>query len=158
MGTFSKALASSGAFLASSKEVTNYLHYFGRAYVFSTALPPHTLATVLASLDVVESEPELRHQLWKNVHYVYENLKTLGFKLGPFPSPIIMIIIGDEVKMRKMSRMIHDQGLFINAVPYPAVAKDQCRLRISLMATHTQQDLDQAIEIIEKVSRQFGII
>lgn len=158
MGTFSKALASSGAFLVSSKEVINYLHYFGRAYVFSTALPPHTLATVLASLDVIQKEPELRHQLWKNVHYMYDNLKKLGFKLGPFPSPIIIIVIGDEVKMRKMSRFIHDQGLFINAVPYPAVAKDQCRLRISLMATHTQEDIDQSLEILETVSRQFEII
>jgi glycine C-acetyltransferase len=158
MGTFSKALASSGAFLASSKEVTNYLHYFGRAYVFSTALPPHTLATVMASLDVIQNEPELRQRLWANVHYMYDQLKRLGFKLGPFPSPIIIIIIGDEVKMRKMSRLIHDRGLFINAVPYPAVAKDQCRLRISLMATHTQDDMNQALEILETVSRQFGII
>jgi glycine C-acetyltransferase len=89
---------------------------------------------------------------------MYDQLKRLGFKLGPFPSPIIIIIIGDEVKMRKMSRLIHDRGLFINAVPYPAVAKDQCRLRISLMATHTQDDMNQALEILETVSRQFGII
>lgn len=158
LGTFSKALASSGGFIASSKEVINYLRSYGRSYLFSTAQPPSTHAAALASLDVLQNEPERIHQLWNNVYYLYDNLRDLGFNLSPVPSPIIVAIIGDDVKMRKMSRMIHDLGLFLNAVPYPAVSRGQSRLRISLMSTHTRDDLDQTIEILEKVAKEFGVI
>ena len=160
MGTFSKALAATGGFIASTKEIVSYIRHYARSYIFSASLPPSVVATVLAALHIIEEEPELRVRLWDNIHYMHDNLKALGYDVFPSPpeSAILILTIGDEVKLRRMSKKIHEAGIFLNAVPYPAVPKDQCRFRMSLMATHTRDDLDETLDILKKVGREFAVI
>ena len=158
MGTLSKALGQLGGFVASSKEVVNYLRCFARSYFFSSSLPPVVVASVLAAIEVMESEPELHQNLWKNIKYFKENLQYLGFNIRNSESAIIPIIIGDELLLRKMSKRIHEEGIYINPVPYPAVPRDQTRFRTSIMATHTREDLDTTLKVLEKVGREFGVI
>jgi glycine C-acetyltransferase len=158
MGTLSKALGSVGGFVASSKEVVNYLRYYARSGFFSINLPPAVAAAALAAIEVMESEPELHKNLWRNTKYMKENLRLLGFNIGNTESAIIPIIIGDNLTLRKMTKRIYEEGVYLNAIPYPAVPKGHERFRLSLMATHTKDDLDETLEIIEKVGREFGII
>ena len=158
MGTLSKALGQLGGFVASSKEVVNYLRCFARSYFFSSSLPPVVVASVLAAIEVMESEPELHQNLWKNIKYFKENLQYLGFNIRNSESAIIPIIIGDELLLRKMSKRIHEEGIYINPIPYPAVPRNQTRFRASIMATHTREDLDTTLEVLEKVGREFGVI
>ncbi|MFH1836519.1 MAG: aminotransferase class I/II-fold pyridoxal phosphate-dependent enzyme [Candidatus Omnitrophota bacterium] len=160
MGTFSKTLASTGGFIASTKEVVNYLRYYARSYTFSAAPTPAVLASVLAGFEVIEEEPELREKLWKNIHYMHDNLKSMGFDVFPSPpeSAIMIINIGDEVKLRQMSKKVHEEGIYTNAVPFPAVPKNKVRFRLSLMATHTQEDLDETLNVMKKVGKAFRII
>ena len=157
-GTLSKALGGVGGFVASRKEVVNYLRYYARSYFFSTSLPPSVLASVSAAIDVIEEEPHLRQRLWHNIRYVKERLVSSGFNIGNTESAIIPIIIGDEMILRKMSKRIHEEGIYLNPVPYPAVPRGKCRFRLSLMATHTKDDLDRTLEVLEKAGREFGVI
>ncbi len=160
MGTFSKALAATGGFVASTEEVVSYIRHYARSYIFSASITPSVVGTVLAALEVMEEEPELRERLWDNICYMHDNLKRLGYNVFPSPpeSAIIILTIGDEVKLRKMSKKVHEAGIFLNAVPYPAVPKDECRFRLSLMATHTRDDLDETLDVLKKVGREFGVI
>jgi glycine C-acetyltransferase len=158
VGTLSKALGQLGGFVASSKEVVNYLRYLARSYFFATSLPPAVIASVLAALEVMESEPELHQNLWRNIRYFKENLRHLGFNVGNSESAIIPIIIGEESLLKKMSKRIHEEGIYISSVPYPAVPRDQTRFRASIMATHTKEDLDTSLEVLEKVGREFNIL
>lgn len=160
MGTFSKSLAATGGFVASSKEIISYLRHYARSYLFSASLTPSVIATVLAALNVIEEEPELRERLWNNIYYMHDNLKMLGYNVFPSPpeSAIIILTIGNEVKLRQMSKEIHKAGIFLNAIPYPAVPRDKSRFRISLMATHTRDDLDETLDALERVGKEFGVI
>ncbi|MGE5551340.1 MAG: aminotransferase class I/II-fold pyridoxal phosphate-dependent enzyme [Bacteroidota bacterium] len=157
-GTLSKALGGVGGFVATTKEVVNYLRFYARSYMFSTALPPATTASLIAALDVIAEEPEIRARLWHNIRFVTDNLKKLGFDLGKAETAIIPIIVGDQTRLMPMSREVHEAGLFINPVYYPAVPKKQDRLRISLMATLSQDDLDYSLEVLEKVGKKYGVI
>ncbi len=158
MGTLSKSLGGLGGFIASSKEVVNYLRYYARSFFFSSNLPPSIAASVLAAIEVMENEPELHQDLWKNIKYMKGNLEYLGFNIGNSESAIIPIIIGDELSLRKMSKRIHEEGVYLNAIPYPAVPRGQERFRLSIMATHTREDLDKTLEVLEKVGREFGVL
>ena len=160
LGTFSKALGATGGFVASSKEVINYLTYYARSYMFSASITPAVAAGVLAGLDVVKSEPERRRRLWENVSYMHDNLKEMGYDIFPSPpeSAIIILTIGPVVKLRQMNEMVHREGVFLNSVSYPAVAKDKGRFRLSIMATHTQDDLDRTLEVLRKVGKSCGVI
>jgi len=160
MGTFSKTLAATGGFVASTKEVVTYLRYYARSYTFSAALTPAILASVHAGLEVIKNEPERREKLWDNIHYMHDNLKSLGFDVYPSPpeSAIMIITIGDEVKLRQMSKKIHEEGIYVNPVPFPAVPKNKSRFRLSLMATHTREDMDETIRVFKKIGKEFGVI
>ncbi len=159
VGTLSKAIGQLGGFVASRKEIVNYLRYYARSYFFSTSLPPVVVASVLAALDIMENEPQIQQKLWENIIYFRENLKYLGFELVEnTESAIVPIIIGDETLLKKMSRRLHEEGLYINPVPYPAVPRDRTRFRASVMATHTKEDLNFALETLEKVGLEFGVI
>ena len=157
-GTLSKALAVVGGFVASSKEVVNYLRFYARSHMFSTALPPASVGALIAGIEVIQTEPELRKKLWYNINYMISNLKQMGFDLGNAETAIIPIIVGDNDKLMLMSREIHQAGIFLNPVYYPAVPKKLSRLRLSLMATHTQDDLDDTLEVIERVGKKYGLI
>jgi len=157
-GTLSKALGSVGGFVASSKEVVNYLRFYARSHMFSTALPPTTAAALCAAVDVIQTEPALREKLWSNINYMITNLKRLGFNLGNAETAIIPIIIGDDRTLKEVSKEVHEAGIFVNSVYYPAVPKKLSRLRLSLMATHTQEDLDDTLAVMERVGKKYGLI
>jgi len=150
MGTFSKSLCSTGGFAAASREVVNYLRHYARSYFFSATPVPSVAGTVLAALEIIEKEPQLREQLWENIHYFRNGLRQLGFRVEPNPpqSAIVRVIIGTSKDLRAISRLVHQMGVYVNSVEFPAVAKDLASLRIGLMATHTKDDLDEALEVL----------
>ncbi|RJQ11830.1 MAG: aminotransferase class I/II-fold pyridoxal phosphate-dependent enzyme [Bacillota bacterium] len=158
MGTLSKGLGGVGGFACAAKEVVEYLRFYARAYMFSTALPPATTASLIAALDVIDEEPELVQKLWWNIRYLREELTSYGFDLGESETAIFPIIIGDDWKVKEMTRLLHEDGIFVNAVFYPAVARRLSRIRISLMATHTKEDLDETIAACAKAGKKLGVI
>ncbi|MBL7075401.1 aminotransferase class I/II-fold pyridoxal phosphate-dependent enzyme [candidate division KSB1 bacterium] len=158
MGTFSKSLAAIGGFIASSEPVIHYLKHFSRALIFSASPPPASVATVIAALDIIINEPERREKLWANTERMRLGLKGLGFNTGNSETPIIPVIIGDDLLVFKMCRMLQDEGVFVNPVVSPAVPPKETLIRISLMSTHTFDQIDTALEKIEKVGRKLGVI
>lgn len=158
MGTLSKSLGGIGGFIASTKEVVNYLRYYTRSFFFSSNFPPSVAASVIAAIEIMEQDESLHKNLWRNIKYMKENLKSLGFNTGETESAIIPVMIGDELTQKKMNRRMHEEGIYVNAIPHPAVPKGQERFRFSIMATHTIEDLDRTLEVTEKLGREFGII
>ncbi|MCD6385551.1 aminotransferase class I/II-fold pyridoxal phosphate-dependent enzyme [Candidatus Sumerlaeota bacterium] len=158
MGTFSKSLASIGGWIAGKKEIINYLKHHARALIFSASISPPNAAAALASLDIIINEPWRREKLWENTRYMLENLKGLGFDTGAAETPIIPVVIGDVMGVFHFWRRLHDEGLFINPVVPPAVPISKSLVRVSVMATHTRDQLDFALEKFEKVGKEMGII
>jgi len=159
VGTLSKAIGQLGGFVASSREIVNYLRYFARSYFFSTSLPPVMVASALASIEIMETEPNLIKQLWKNIEYFKENLLAMGFEtVEGAHSAIIPVIVGEESLLKNMSVRLHEEGIYVNPIPYPAVPRDKTRFRVSVMATHTKEDLDTTLEVFEMLGKEFGII
>jgi glycine C-acetyltransferase len=150
MGTFSKAFTVTGGFIAASKEVIDYLRFFSRSYMFSASLPPATIATVLACLDVLEREPGLLTHLHDNVAYTADRLRAMGF-VTPSQSAILPLRVPAGMDIRKASRAFHERGIFLNSVEYPAVPVSQQRFRVSIMATHTREDIDHLLDTIVEV-------
>lgn len=150
LGTFSKVFTSCGGFLTGSKEVIDYLRFHARSYIFSASLPPAVTATVLAGLEVIESEPWLRLQLMENVKYAVAQLKPYGFWAEP-NAAIIALKLAEGMNIRRAARLFHDKQIFINPVEYPAVAEGKERFRISLMATHTKNDIDKLAAAVDEV-------
>jgi 8-amino-7-oxononanoate synthase len=144
MGTFSKSLASVGGFIAGNADTINYLKHNARALMFSASISPANAASALASLEVIKAEPERIEQLWKNTHYAMRRLKDLGFDIGKTETPIIPIYIRDDVKTFKLTKMLLNEGVFVNAVVSPAVRSDSSLIRFSLMATHTTKQIETA--------------
>jgi glycine C-acetyltransferase len=150
MGTFSKVFAVTGGFVAAEKAIVEYLRYFARSYMFSASLPPAVIAAVLAGLDVMEREPELRQRLRANVEYAAAGLRELGFII-PCEAGIIPLRVPRSMNMRGAARRFHQLGIFVNPVEYPAVPLSQQRFRVSLMATHTREDIDRLIDAVRTV-------
>jgi 8-amino-7-oxononanoate synthase len=158
MGTFSKSMASLGGFIASDKEVINYIKHHSRALIFSASMAPASAASVLAAIEIMETEPERIQHLWEITRYAREGFNTLGFDTGKSESPIIPLFIRDDWKALKMSQILLEEGVFINPVVSPAVAKEDCLIRFSLMATHTYEQVDRAIEKIASAAKQLDIL
>lgn len=160
VGTFSKTLASTGGFIAGSAAIINYIRHYARSYIFSASPTPPNVAAALAALDIVEREPELRDRLWENIHYFHREAKRRGFTVYPDPpqSAVIAVIIGSDIKLRRISRAIHEAGVFLNSVIYPAVGKNASRLRISLSACHMREDMDYSLEVLAHIGQEYGII
>jgi len=150
MGTFSKTFAVTGGFVAASKSIINYLRFFARSYMFSASLPPSVVATVLASLDVMEKEPELHQNLQDNINYTASCLRQLGIPSNSL-TPIFPLRVPPTMNIRKAGYELHQKGIFVNSVEYPAVPKSQQRFRISIMATHTKADIDRLMEVLIEV-------
>jgi len=157
MGTLSKTLASVGGFICGRKDVVTYLRYYARSYFFSASPPPATMAAALAALDLVDQEPWRIERLRENIAYLKAQLRALGFDCLDSRSAILPIMIGDEMTCRKIGRRLHELGIFVNPVAYPAVPKNRTRLRLSVMATHTRDDLDRAIEALALAGREHGL-
>lgn len=157
MGTFSKSFGTVGGFVAGSRALIDYLRFFARSHMFSAALPHLVVATVIAGLDVMASEPWRQERLHANTAYMAHGLRALGLEVH-HESAIIPIIVPPSVNLRVLTRRLHEAGLFCNAIEAPAVPADKQRLRLSLMATHTQEQLDQAIATIATVGREVGLV
>lgn len=157
-GTFSKALGSVGGFIAAKDELVELLHFYSRPYMFSTAMTPQAAGSLIAAMEVVEDEPQLREKLWSNITYFKENLVDLGFNLGDSQTAIFPIIIGDDLKVKEISRRLHEMDIYVNPVVYPAVPKKLSRIRMSIMSAHTKEHLDKALNALEIVGKEFNII
>jgi 8-amino-7-oxononanoate synthase len=158
MGTFSKSFASVGGFIAGEDQIIHYIQHHARSMIFSAALPAPNVATVLATLDVMENEPEYVERLWENYRFMRKGLEELGFDIGNTQSPIIPIIIGDEMRTIFFWKALFDEGLFTNAFIPPAVPPNMSLLRTSYMATHTKDQLSRALSILETVGKRMDII
>jgi len=157
MGTFSKTFAVTGAFVAGAREMIDYLRFFARSYMFSASLPPPVVASVLAGMDVMEQQPDRLARLHDNVRYLVGGLRAAGFTIG-CETAIIPIFVPPEIRIPHVVSRLHREGLFVNGIEYPAVPKDRQRLRLSVMATLTRDDLDFAIAKLAKVGKELGFL
>ncbi|MDR2359485.1 MAG: aminotransferase class I/II-fold pyridoxal phosphate-dependent enzyme [Prevotellaceae bacterium] len=158
MGTFSKSLAAIGGFLAADKDTINYIKHTSRSLIFSASATPSATATALAALEIIKTEPQHIEQLWKNTNYCLSAFRSLGFDIAHSCTPIIPIMIRNNDKTFLMTKLLLEDGVFVNPVPHPAVPNDSTLIRFSLMATHTQPQIDFAIDKITTTARRLGII
>ncbi|MEJ2716610.1 MAG: aminotransferase class I/II-fold pyridoxal phosphate-dependent enzyme [Deltaproteobacteria bacterium] len=158
MGTFSKSLASLGGFVAGDDRVISYIRHHSRALIFSAAMPPAAIAAVQAALEVINTEPQIRENLWRNTSFLLEGFKAAGFDTGQTETPIIPLIVGDDLRTLLFWKRLFEEGLFTNCVLAPAVPQGQQRIRTSLMATHGLEDLERVVEITSRVGKEMGII
>ena len=158
VSTFSKSLASIGGVVAGPEPVIHYLKHHARTLIFSASMPPSAVATVLAALDVLRSEPERLEQLWHNTRRMQEGLKGLGYDIGDSETPVVPVVIGELEHMLVFWKELFDAGVFTNPVTPPAVPEHSCRLRISLMATHTDDHVDQVLDAFAKVGKEMAVI
>lgn len=158
MGTFSKSFASLGGFVAGEKKVISYIKHFARSLIFSASITPASVATVIATLDIIESEPERRERLWKITEKMKTGFQAMGYNTGPTETPIIPVIVGNDELAFMLWKLLRETGIFTNPVIYPAVPKDQSLIRTSYSATHSDEDLDFVLQSFEKCGKQLGII
>lgn len=158
MGTFSKSLASIGGFIATDSITANYLRHTARPFIFSASATPAAIGAVNAALDILESEPERIENLWKLTNHALEGFRQMGCEIGHTSTPIIPLFVRDFEKTLLVTRMLWDEGIFVNPVVPPAVPSGDTLIRFSLMATHTIEQIDYALEKIEKVFRILQII
>jgi 8-amino-7-oxononanoate synthase len=158
MGTFSKSLAAIGGFIAGDPEVIDFIKHEARSEIFSAAPPPASVAAALKAVEIVEREPERRKQLWENTIYMKQEFETLGFDTGQSASPVIPLVVGEDMDAFAMTIRLQEQGVFANPVVSPAVPPGRSMIRTSYMATHTRDHLDLALGAFAKVGREMGII
>jgi len=151
IGTFSKAFGSLGGFIAGSLKLITYLKMYARSYVFSTAMPPHTAAAILKVLEIYEKDRSEKDKLWTNTLYMHQKLLAAGLDIGNTQSQIIPVMVGNDLRLREISKRIQERGLFAAAVTYPAVSKNRTRLRLSICSYHTREQMDRCVDIIKGV-------
>lgn len=158
MGTFSKSLASLGGFLAADERTINFIKHQSRSLIFSASMTPASTAAVLAALQIIKSEPERIEHLWDITNYSIKTLREHGFDVGHTVTPIIPILVRDNLKTFMYTKLLLEEGLFVNPVVAPAVPEDSTLIRFSLMATHTKEQVDFAIDKLIKVGKKLGVI
>jgi len=158
MGTFSKSFASIGGFIVAEAYVIDYIKHHSRALIFSASMPPAATATVLAALDIIEQEPQRIECLWKNARKMKAGFDALGFDTGKSETPIIPLLIGDDMNTFAFWKMLFDNGIFSNPVITPAVPPGHGRIRTSYMATHTEAELDHVLQVFARIGREVGLI
>lgn len=158
MGTFSKSFASLGGFIATDKEITNYLRHHSRSYIFTASITPASTAAALKAIDIMIEEPERQEHLWEITNYALEGFRNMGCEIGHTSTPIIPLFIRDNIKTFTITRDLLDEGIFVNPVVSPAVAPQDTLIRFSLMATHTKEQVTTALEKIQKVFRKHDLI
>jgi 8-amino-7-oxononanoate synthase len=158
MGTFSKSFASLGGFIATDKEITNFLRHHSRSYIFTASITPASTAAALKAIDLMIEEPERQENLWKLTNLALDGFRSRGFEIGNTSTPIIPLYIRDNFKTFAITRDLFDQGIFVNPVVSPAVAPHDTLIRFSLMATHTEAQVEEALEKITNVFKAHGIL
>src|SRR3954469_2093223 len=163
VGTLSKAIGALGGYVCGSRDLIEFLYHRARPFLFSTSHPPSVAATCIAAFDVLEKEPELMDKLWANTRFFKKELGLLGFNIGgsitpASETPITPIIIGDGRLTMEFSRELFNEGVFTPGIAFPTVAEGKARLRTIMTATHTQDQLTKALEVLKKVGTRMGII
>jgi 8-amino-7-oxononanoate synthase len=158
MGTFSKSLASIGGFIAGDYSMINYIRHNARTNIFSASISPSATAAASAALDILKAEPDRVKRLWELTHYAINQFKDNGFELGPTSTPIMPLYVRDNDKTFLITKMLFEEGIFVNPVVSPGVAPDDTLIRFSLMATHTTQQIDFAIDNITKVFKKLDLL
>jgi len=158
MCTFSKSFASLGGFVAGGAKVIDYIKHFARPMIFSAALPPAQVAAAKASLQIIKTNRKRRENLWENTRFWQEGLKKLGFDIGETQTPIVPVIIGDDMLTFAIWKKLMEYGVYTNPVITPAVPPGRQLLRTSIMATHTKEQLQRALDAFEKAGKELGVI
>jgi glycine C-acetyltransferase len=157
-GTFSKFAGAVGGFVTGPADFITHLTHSASAFIFSASLPPVQCAAVLAGFQLLAEEPQWHRQLWENVRYLLDSLTSLGFDTGRSQTPVIPLMIRDPEKAMLFNKSILERGVYASPVVYPAVAPAESRIRLGVMATHTREDLDIALGIIQKSGKELGLI
>lgn len=157
MGTFSKALGSMGGYIAGSKVIIEYLKNNARPFIFSTALPPSVCASSIAAIDIIENEPLIRKRLWENITRFRKGLINLGYNTMESQTQIIPILIGDTSLTMKFATAIFQKGVYAPGIRPPTVPEGKSRIRTSLMASHTDEQIDKVLAVFESEGRRLGI-
>lgn len=158
MGTFSKSLASIGGFVAADNDTINYLKHNSRSLIFSASIAPANAASVIAAIDLIQQEPERIEKLWINTYYAMDRLNAAGFDIGHTVTPIIPIYIRDNAKTFMLTKMLLEQGIFVNPIVTPAVSNESSLIRYSLMATHSIDQIDESIDKITAIAKKLDIL
>jgi glycine C-acetyltransferase len=163
VGTLSKAIGALGGYVCGSKDLIDFLYHRARPFLFSTSHPPSVAATCIAAFDLLEEEPQLMDQLWANTRFFKRELGALGFNIGgqntpASETPITPIIIGDGKLTMDFSRELFKQGVFATGIAFPTVPEGKARIRTIMSATHTQDQLSRALEVLKKVGKRMGIL
>jgi 8-amino-7-oxononanoate synthase len=158
MGTFSKSLATVGGFIVGDSRIIDYVKHTARSLMFSAAPPPASVASVIKALEIIEREPERRQRLWENTAYMKQEFTAMGFDTGESASPVIPLVVGDDMAAFRMTMRLQEEGVFVNPVVSPAVPEGRAMIRTSYMATHTREHLDRSLEAIRKVGREMEVI
>lgn len=158
MGTFSKSLATIGGFVAGDKEVINYIRHNARSYIFSASNTPAATAAAIEALHIIKEEPERIENLWNVTNYALDNFRELGFEIGATSTPIIPLYIRDTDKTFMVTKMLWDEGIFVNPVVPPACSPQDTLIRFSLMATHTKEQVDRALEGMVRVFKALELL
>src|SRR5438309_1142344 len=158
VGTLSKAIGALGGYVCSTRDAIDFLCHRARPFLFSTSHPPSVAATSIAAFEVLEQEPQLIEELWANTKFFKEGLKKLGFNTGLSETPITPVIVGEAALAHEFSRQLFRAGVFAQGIGYPTVPQDKARIRTIVTATHTQEELSRALEILEAVAKELRII
>ena len=159
MGTFSKSFGSLGGFIAGDEDIIEYVKHHARALMFSASMPPANVATVLAALTIMETEPERRQRVLQHADRVRDGLRQMGLRVGETAnSPIVAVLVGDQDRLLRFWKLLFEAGLFTNPVPVPAVPPNGDLIRMSFMASHTDQQIDQVLERFEAVGKRLGVL
>jgi len=158
MGTFSKSLATVGGFVVGDVDVISYVKHRARSLMFTAAPPPASVAAALAAVDIIEAEPDRRERLWENTHFMLAELRAMGFDCGHSNTPVIPVVVGEDLNAFRMAVRLQEEGVFVNAVVSPATPPGRALIRTSYMATHTREHLTRALEAFRTVGREMGLI
>lgn len=158
IGTLSKAIGSVGGYVACNRTAYEWLNHRGRPILFSTSIPPASVAAVIEALDMLMESTEYTDRLWENARYFKEKLAKLGYNTGNSETPITPVIIGDEAKTMEFSKNLLAEGVYVSGIVFPTVAKGKGRVRCMVTAAHTKTQIDEAIEKFEIVGKKMGII
>ena len=158
MGTLSKAIGSLGGYVCSTRDTIEYLYHRARPFLFSTSHPPSVAASCIAAFEVLDEEPHLVERLWANTRFFKAGLQKLGFNTGHSETPITPVIVGDAALAHQFSRELFEGGVFAQGIGYPTVAQGKARIRTIVTATHTEDELKRALEIMARVAKKLRIV
>ena len=163
VGTLSKAIGALGGYVCGSKDLIDYLYHRARPFLFSTSHPPSVAATCIAAFDILENEPERIDRLWKNTKYFQGELKRAGFNIGGVntpatETPITPVIIGEGRAAMEYSRALFEEGVMGTGIAFPTVPEGRARIRLILTSEHTKEQLDRALETLERVAKRMGLL